>query len=28
MTGETKRVKVRRHRFARLELHVSNVCIV
>jgi len=28
MTGETKRVQVRRHRFTRVELHVQNVCIV
>ena len=28
MTGETKRVQVRRHRFTYLELHVQNVCIV
>jgi hypothetical protein len=28
MTGETRRVKVRRHRFTRVELHVRNVCIV
>ena len=28
MQGETKRVQVRRHHFAQLELHVSNVCIV
>ena len=26
--GETKRVQVRRHRFTRVELHVTNVCIV
>jgi hypothetical protein len=26
--GETKQVQVRRHKFAHLELHVSNVCIV
>jgi hypothetical protein len=28
LQGETKRVQVRRHRFTRIELHVSNVCIV
>jgi hypothetical protein len=28
LTGETRRVEVRRHRFIRLELHVQNVCIV
>jgi hypothetical protein len=28
LTGETKRVQVRRHRFTRVELHVSNTCIV
>jgi hypothetical protein len=28
LQGETKRVQVRRHRFAHVELHVSNVCIV
>jgi hypothetical protein len=28
MQGETKRVEVRRHKFAYVELHVSNVCIV
>jgi hypothetical protein len=28
MTGETKRVHVRRHRFTYVELHVQNVCIV
>ncbi len=28
MQGETTRVQVRRHHFAHLELHVSNVCIV
>jgi hypothetical protein len=28
LQGETKRVQVRRHRFAQVELHVSNVCIV
>ena len=28
MQGETTRVQVRRHHFARVELHVSNVCIV
>jgi hypothetical protein len=28
LQGETKRVQVRRHHFARVELHVSNVCIV
>ncbi len=28
MTGETKRVQVRRHRFTHVELHVQNVCIV
>jgi hypothetical protein len=27
-TGETKRVRVRRHHFAHLELHVANICIV
>jgi hypothetical protein len=27
ITGETRRVKVRRHRFTRVELHVRNVCI-
>ena len=26
--GETQRVQVRRHRFAHVELHVGNVCIV
>jgi hypothetical protein len=28
LQGETKRVQVRRHRVTRLELHVSNTCIV
>jgi hypothetical protein len=28
LMGETKRVKVRRHHFTYVELHVSNVCIV
>jgi hypothetical protein len=28
MTGETKRVRVRRHRFTHVELHVTNVCVV
>jgi hypothetical protein len=28
LQGETQRVQVRRHRFAHIELHVSNVCIV
>ena len=28
LTGETKRVAVRRHRFTRVELHVTNVCVV
>jgi len=28
LSGETKRVQVRRHRFTYVELHVSNVCIV
>ena len=28
MQGETTRVQVRRHHFAHVELHVSNVCIV
>jgi hypothetical protein len=28
MQGETTRVQVRRHHFADVELHVSNVCIV
>lgn len=28
LQGETKQVQVRRHRFAHVELHVSNVCIV
>jgi hypothetical protein len=28
MTGETKRVQVRRHRFTHVELHVQNTCIV
>ena len=28
LRGETQRVKVRRHRFTRVELHVSNSCIV
>ena len=28
MSGETKRLRVRRHRFTRVELHVANVCIV
>jgi len=27
ITGETKRVQVRRHRFTRVELHVQNSCI-
>jgi hypothetical protein len=28
MTGETKRVQVRRHHFTYVELHVQNTCIV
>ena len=28
LQGETQRVQVRRHKFAHVELHVSNVCIV
>jgi hypothetical protein len=28
LSGETKRVQVRRHRFTYIELHVQNVCIV
>lgn len=28
LQGETKRVQVRRHRFTRLVLHVTNVCVV
>ncbi len=28
MQGETQRIRVRRHKFAHVELHVSNVCIV
>lgn len=28
LTGETQRVRVNRHRFTRVELHVRNVCIV
>jgi hypothetical protein len=28
LTGETKRVQIRRHRFTRVELHVQNTCIV
>jgi hypothetical protein len=28
LQGETKRVRVRRHRFTRVELHVTNTCIV
>ena len=28
MTGETKRIQVRRHRFTHVELHVQNTCIV
>jgi hypothetical protein len=28
LQGETKQVTVRRHKFAHVELHVSNVCIV
>jgi hypothetical protein len=28
LTGETKRVQVKRHRFTYVELHVQNVCIV
>jgi hypothetical protein len=28
LTGETKRVQIRRHRFTYVELHVQNVCIV
>lgn len=28
LQGETKRVRVRRHHFAHVELHVANVCIV
>jgi hypothetical protein len=27
LTGETKRVEVRRHRFTHVELHVTDVCI-
>jgi hypothetical protein len=27
-TGDTKRVRVRRHRFSRVELHVQNVCVL
>ena len=28
LTGETQRIGVRRHRFTRVELHVTNVCVV
>ena len=28
LTGETKRVQIRRHRFTYVDLHVQNVCIV
>jgi hypothetical protein len=28
LQGDTQRVQVRRHKFAHVELHVSNVCIV
>jgi hypothetical protein len=28
LTGETKRVQVRRHRMSHVELHVRNICIV
>jgi hypothetical protein len=28
LAGETKRVRVKRHRFTHVELHVQNVCIV
>jgi hypothetical protein len=28
LSGETKRVQVRRHRFTHGTLHVTNVCIV
>jgi hypothetical protein len=28
LTGETKRVQVRRHHFTYVELHVTNVCVV
>jgi hypothetical protein len=28
LTGETKRVQLKRHRFTYVELHVTNVCIV
>jgi hypothetical protein len=28
LTGEMQRIQVRRHRFTRVELHVTNVCIV
>jgi hypothetical protein len=28
LQGETKRVRVKRHRFTRVELHVQNVCVV
>ncbi|MFL5907685.1 MAG: hypothetical protein ACJ75Z_08830 [Solirubrobacterales bacterium] len=28
VTGETKRIRVRRHRFTYVELHVANVCVV
>ena len=28
MTGETKQITVRGHRFTQVELHVSNTCIV
>jgi hypothetical protein len=28
LTGETQRVRVRKHRFTHVELHVRNVCIV
>jgi hypothetical protein len=28
LAGETKRVRVKRHRFSHVELHVQNVCVV
>jgi hypothetical protein len=28
LTGETKRIAVRRHHFTYVELHVTNVCVV
>ena len=28
LQGDTQRVQVRRHKFAHVELHVSNVCVV